>query len=56
MAEQETKQTQEVSVSPEMIEAERLLADWVRDGGLTYRQLILELWRIGGLRRGLKII
>lgn len=32
--------------------AEQLIATWVRDGGLTYRELIMELWRLGDVERG----
>lgn len=36
-------------------EAERLVADWVRDGGLTYRELVIELWLLGGVKCGPEI-
>lgn len=32
--------------------AEQLIATWVRNGGLTYRELIMELWRLGDVERG----
>lgn len=30
--------------------AERLVAAWVRDGGMTYRELVVELWLLGGVQ------
>lgn len=29
--------------------AEQLVAAWVREGGLTYRELVIELWLLGGV-------
>lgn len=29
--------------------AESLVANWMRDGGMTYRELVIELWLLGGV-------